>query len=66
MITITEKYKYYEAKSILRNELLYDKKTIEDAKKLVLENQEKYNKSATPITNEQRQQIKNNNPNTYL
>lgn len=66
LVGVTEKYRFYEAESIIRNSRDYLKKDIEKAKKFVIEYRKLYPVTELqPITEEMRSQIKKNNPNTY-
>ncbi|MFK7947832.1 MAG: hypothetical protein AB8G11_09590 [Saprospiraceae bacterium] len=65
-ITVNEKYKYYEANSILRNEKDYPKESIAKAKKTIESYLKKNPRNDLPvITDEQRAEIKKKYPNTY-
>lgn len=66
LISITLKYKYLECLSIIKNESEYSVSAIEKAKKIVEEYRSKKTiQEFPPITEQQRQEIKNKYPKTY-
>ena len=62
MKQITHKYKILEAKAILKNKESYGKKAIQKAQQLLDDYTEP---NYTPVTDEQRAEIKRKYPNTY-